>query len=198
MESEGRITSQEMAQQLGVSLSSVQRRRKKLEETYFTKTYSLDPMKFGYRRIELLIYTEGGRTIDVGMELLKREEAISVFRTLGEREINLRVEVVVRDNGALLDLLEQIKSIKGVKDVVWTELIEPMKMITPPNPVSGKLGIKQRSSDLIKNTLQTLEGPAFSSLSTVPAQSSMKIAADLPRHSPEELRILERITANGQ
>ncbi|HXQ91596.1 MAG TPA: Lrp/AsnC family transcriptional regulator [Nitrososphaerales archaeon] len=195
LDSEGRITSQELSRQFGVSLNTVQRRRRRLEGVYFTRTYSLDPMKFGYRRIELLIYTEGGRTIDIGIELLKREEAISVFRTLGEREIDLRVEVLVKNNGVLLDLLEQVKAIKGVRDVVWTELIEPIKMTNPQNPISDKLDIKQRSVNLIKNTLKTLERPAFSPLQTTPA---MEIAVDLPKRSSEELRILGRIAVNGQ
>ncbi len=65
VDSEGRISSQEISQQFGVSLSTVQRRRRRLKETYFIRTYTLDPLKFGYRRIELLIYTAGGTTIDI-------------------------------------------------------------------------------------------------------------------------------------
>ena len=97
VDSEGRISSNEISQQFGVSLNTVQRRRKRLEDTYFTRTFSVDPAKFGYRRIELLIYTKGGTTIDIGMELLKRKEVTSAFRTLGERTIDLRVEVFVKD-----------------------------------------------------------------------------------------------------
>ena len=46
-------------------MSTVQRRRKKLEEEYLIKHYYLDPMKFGWRKIDLLIYTEGGETIEL-------------------------------------------------------------------------------------------------------------------------------------
>ena len=60
LNSEGTIPNQELSEKLRVPLSTVQRRRKKLEETYLIKTYSLDPMKFGYRRIDLLVYTNGG------------------------------------------------------------------------------------------------------------------------------------------
>jgi DNA-binding Lrp family transcriptional regulator len=123
LDSEGKIPTHELSQQLGVPLSTVQRRRKRLEETYLIKTYALDPMKFGYRRIDLLIYTEGGETMSIGKELLKREEVTSAFRTIGEHTIDLRVEVFVKDNGILLDLLETVKAMKGVKDVIWTEVI---------------------------------------------------------------------------
>jgi hypothetical protein len=101
----------------------VQRRRRKLEDTYLIKTYSLDPIKFGYRRIDLLIYTAGGETMNIGQELLKHEEVTSAFRTIGEHTIDLRVEVFVKDNRVLLDLLEEVKAMKGVRDVVWTEVI---------------------------------------------------------------------------
>ena len=119
----GEIPTHELSQQLAIPLSTVQRRRKKLEDTYLIKSYSLDPMKFGYRRIDLLIYTEGGQTMKIGEELLKRDEVTSAFRTIGEHTIDLRVEVFVRDNGVLLDLLEEVKAMKGVRDVIWTEVI---------------------------------------------------------------------------
>lgn len=124
VDSDGRISSHEISQQLGVPISTVQRRRRRLEDTYLIRTYSLDPIKFGFRKIDLLIYTEGGETLDIGKELLKREEVTYIARTIGEHTIDLRVEVFVTDNGALLDLIEQVKAMKGVRDVVWTEVIE--------------------------------------------------------------------------
>jgi len=61
--------------------------------------------------------------MNIGKELLKREEVSSALRTIGEHTIDLRVEVFVKDNGILLDLMEQVKAMKGVRDVVWTEVI---------------------------------------------------------------------------
>jgi len=133
LDSEGRIPTHELSLQLGIPLSTVQRRRKKLEETYLIKTYSLDPIKLGFRRIDLLIYTEGGETMNIGNELLKREEVTSAFRTIGEHTIDLRVEVFVKDNGILLDLIEEVKAMKGVRDVVWTEVVATIGMKSSPS-----------------------------------------------------------------
>ena len=83
LDSEGSIPTHEMSLKLNVPLSTVQRRRKRLEEEYLIKHYSLRPMKFGYRRIDLLIYTEGGETMNVGKELLKHEEVTYAARTIG-------------------------------------------------------------------------------------------------------------------
>ncbi|MHB8699557.1 MAG: Lrp/AsnC family transcriptional regulator [Nitrososphaerales archaeon] len=135
LNTEGKIPTHELSQQLGIPLSTVQRRRKRLEETYLIKTYSLDPMKFGFRRIDLLLYTEGGATMNVGKELLKREEVTFAARTIGEHTIDLRVEVFVKDNSQLLNLIEVVKAMKGVRDVVWTEVVETIGRKSPPNHI---------------------------------------------------------------
>ena len=135
LDSEGAITSQALSAKLDVPLSTVQRRRRRIEETYLIKHYSLDPMKFGYRKIDLLIYTEGGETMSIGKELLEREEVMYAARTIGEHTIDLRVEVFVKDNSVLLDLLEHVKAMKGVRDVVWTEVIEIIGKKNPPNHI---------------------------------------------------------------
>jgi DNA-binding Lrp family transcriptional regulator len=136
LDSQGNVSSHDVSSQLEIPLSTVQRRRKRLEDTYLIKTYSLDPMKFGYRRIDLLIYTEGGHTMNVGKQLLEREEVTFAARTIGEHTIDLRVEVFVKDNGVLLDLLEHVKAMKGVRDVVWTEVIETIGRKNPPNHIA--------------------------------------------------------------
>jgi hypothetical protein len=106
-----------------------------LEETYLIKTYSLDPLKFGFRKVDLLIYTEGGVTMDIGKAMLKRDEVVYAARTIGEHTIDLRIEVYVRDNGELLNLLEEIKAMEGVRDVIWTEVVETIGRKNPPNHI---------------------------------------------------------------
>ena len=136
IDSEGRIPSQELSLQLGIPLSTVQRRRKRLEETYLVKTYSLDPLKFGFRRIDLLIAIGGGASVSVGKELLKSDKVLSVERTIGEHTIDLRVETLVKRNAELLDLLEEVEAMKGVRDVIWTEAISTIGRKNPPNHVA--------------------------------------------------------------
>ncbi len=133
LETEGAVPTHEISQQLGLPLSTVQRRRKRLEANYLLKHYSLDQLKFGFRLIDLLIYAEGGETMNVGKELLKREEVTYAARTIGEHTIDLRVEVSVKDNGILLNLLEDVKAMKGVRDVIWTEAVETIGRKNPPN-----------------------------------------------------------------
>lgn len=69
----------------------------------------------------------------IGKDLFKRNEVTSVVRTIGEHTIDLDVEVFIKDNSELLNLLENIKAMNGVRDVMWTEAVEIIGRKTPPN-----------------------------------------------------------------
>jgi DNA-binding Lrp family transcriptional regulator len=133
LDSEGRVSADELSRRLKVPIGSIQERRKRLEETYLIKDYLIDPTKFGWRRIDLLIYTDGRETMSIGKALLKRKEVTSVTRMIGEHTIDLRVEVFVKDNMMLLNLIEEMKTMKGVRDVVWTEVVETIGRKSLPN-----------------------------------------------------------------
>jgi DNA-binding Lrp family transcriptional regulator len=138
LDSDGKIPSHELALKLEVGLSTVQRRRKKLEAQYLIRNFSLDPTKVGWRKIDLFIYTEGGQTMNIGKDLLKYEDVTYAATTIGEHTIDLRVEVFVKDSAILLNLLENVKAMKGVRDVVWSEVVETIGKKNPPNHVLVK------------------------------------------------------------
>ena len=47
-----------------------------------------------------------------------------LLESIGEHTIDLRVETFIQDNSQLLNLLEDVKGMAGVKDVVWSEIVE--------------------------------------------------------------------------
>ena len=59
----------------------------------------------------------------VAKNLLELDEVTYVGKSIGEHTIDLRVETIVKDNVMLLDLLELIKGMDGVNDVVWSEIV---------------------------------------------------------------------------
>jgi DNA-binding Lrp family transcriptional regulator len=126
LEPNGNVPSIELAQRLKVPRSTIERRREYLEENYLSLAYSLDLRNLGYRRVDLLIYTGGGGAQPIARELLKRDNVVSVGRSIGEHTIDLRAEVIVKDNSELLGLLEAVKAMEGVRDAVWSEIVDVM------------------------------------------------------------------------
>jgi|SRR5215211_1419649 len=120
----GRVSSHALAAKLGIPRTTVQRRRNYLERYFLEFAYSLKLKDLGYRRVDLLIYTGGGSTVEVAEKLLDRDEVVSVGRSIGEHTIDLRAEVIVKDNSQLLDLLEEVKGMPSVRDVVWSEIVK--------------------------------------------------------------------------
>jgi DNA-binding Lrp family transcriptional regulator len=114
----------QLEEKLGMPRSTIQRRRRHLEERYLEHTYSLNLANLGFRRVDLLIYTGGGATQAIAHELLRRDEVVYVGRSIGEHTIDLRAEVIIKDNSELLGLLELVKAMESVKDVIWSEIVD--------------------------------------------------------------------------
>jgi DNA-binding Lrp family transcriptional regulator len=134
LEPRGKVSTRVLEQKLGIPRSTIQRRRRHLENNFLNLTYSLNLENLGFRRVDLMLYTGGGATIPIANELLKRDEVVSVGRAIGEHTIDLRAEVIIKDNVELLGLLEVVKAMPNVKDVVWSEIVEVMgtKKSIPP------------------------------------------------------------------
>jgi DNA-binding Lrp family transcriptional regulator len=131
----GGITSKEIARKLSIPATTVQRRRKRLENEVLTVNYTLDLKRFGWHKIQFLVATTAGRTTSIAKEIAKMSHIVHVSKSIGHHAIDLHVIAVVHDNTELLDVMEQIKSVDGVKDAIWTEPVQPIssKMSVPPD-----------------------------------------------------------------
>ena len=72
----------------------------------------------------MLIATRYGKTSSVAKELLSNEEVTYVGKSIGEHTIDLRAEIIIKDNSQLLDVLEKVKAMEGVEDTIWSEIVE--------------------------------------------------------------------------
>jgi DNA-binding Lrp family transcriptional regulator len=113
-----------LSKKLGVPQTTIQRRRKRLEKEFLQVSHSLNLERFGWRRVDLLIATRSGKTDSVAQQLLSYEEVVYVARSIGEHTIDLRVEIIVKSNVDLLDVLEKVKALDGVHDAIWSEIVE--------------------------------------------------------------------------
>lgn len=120
----GKITSDVLSKKLGIPRTTVQRRRLMLEKRFLHVVYTLKLEELGFRRIDFLISTQSGKTIDIAESLLERDEVVYVGRSVGQHTIDLKAEIIVKDNIELLDMLETVKAMDGVREVEWTEIIK--------------------------------------------------------------------------
>lgn len=120
---DGKRSSEILSERTGSPISTIQRRRRQLEKEYLELSYTLIIEKFGWRRVDLLISTTSGKTDAIAKQLLTREEVVYVGKSIGEHTIDLRAEIIVKDNSELLDVLEEVKAMEGVRDTIWSEIV---------------------------------------------------------------------------
>jgi DNA-binding Lrp family transcriptional regulator len=120
----GKHSSMILSSKLGVPQTTIQRRRKRLEKEFLQLSYSFNLEKFGWRRVDLLIATRSGKTDSIARQLLSFDEVTFVGKSIGEHTIDLRAEIIIKDNAKLLDVLEKVKSMQGVSDTVWSEIVQ--------------------------------------------------------------------------
>ena len=133
-------SSKSLSAKLGIPITTVRRRRKRLESKFLKMHYILDIEKFGWKRVDFFISIRNGMVNAVANKLLTSDEVTYVAKSIGEHTIDLRVEAIVKDNASILDLLEKIKAMEGVKDVVWSEIV---------NVVGRKISIPSSMIDRI-------------------------------------------------
>ena len=113
-----------LARKLGIPQTTIRRRKKRLEENFLSSSYTLNIEKFGWRRVDLFISTRRGMTDSLANKLLENKEVVYIGKSIGEHTIDLRVEIIIRDNAELLDILEKVKAMDGVNDVIWSEIVQ--------------------------------------------------------------------------
>ena len=111
----GKRSSEILSKRTGSHVSTIQRRRKQLEKEYLELSYTLLIEKFGSRHVDLLISTNSSKTDTIANRLLARE-VVYVGKSIGEHTIDLRAEIIIKDNAELLNVLEEVKAMDGVKD----------------------------------------------------------------------------------
>ena len=136
---DGMHSSKSLARKLGVPATTVQRRRKRLEK-FLEVSYTLSLKIFGWHKVDFLIATESGKTAQIGKKLLEREEIIYVGKSIGQHTIDLRVETILEDNAEILRMMELLKATAGIKDVIWTEIVEVVgRKMSIPSQIVDRL-----------------------------------------------------------
>ena len=133
-------SSKSLSAKLGIPITTVRRRRKRLESKFLKMHYVLDIEKFGWKRVDFFISIRNGMVNAVANKLIDSDEVTYVGKSIGEHTIDLRVETILKDNASILDILEKIKAMDGVNDVVWSEIVSVVsKKISIPSSIIDRI-----------------------------------------------------------
>lgn len=133
-------SSKSLSAKLGIPITTVRRRRKRLENKFLKIHYVLDIEKFGWKRVDFFVSIRNGLVNAVAKKLLDIDDVTYVGKSIGEHTIDLRIETIVKDNASILDLLEKVKAMDGVRDVVWSEIVSVVgRKISIPSSIIDKI-----------------------------------------------------------
>ncbi len=120
------ISSTDIAAKYGIPLSTIQRRRVKLEESVLSKAYNLDVRKLGWRTADLLISVEKGKAEETAQKLLENNKVNVIMASLriGNPQVDIMADVFYRDSIELHTLTEKVKSMPYVTYVEWAEVVK--------------------------------------------------------------------------
>ena len=133
-------SSRTLSAKLESPITTIRRRRERLESIFLKIHYVLDIEKFGWKRVDFFISIRNGMVNAVAKKLLDINEVTYVGKSIGEHTIDLRIETIVKHNAPILDLLEKIKAMYGVRDVVWSEIVTVVgRKISIPSSIIDRI-----------------------------------------------------------
>jgi DNA-binding Lrp family transcriptional regulator len=120
------VSSTEIASKYKTPLSTIQRRRAKLEELVIKKQYTLDIRSMGWRLADLLITVEKGKAEETARQLLQdgKNNVVIASLRIGHPKVDVMAEVFYRDSEELHRLTENIKAMEYVSFVEWAEVVK--------------------------------------------------------------------------
>lgn len=119
------IRTADIAARYKIPLSTIQRRRARIENSILEKKYHLDIKKGDWRSGMILANVTEGRAKEVAKMILERykDNTISSSTRINDQN-NVIAEVIYNDPSDLHNIIEQIKGNPYVTTVTWSELVE--------------------------------------------------------------------------
>ena len=118
-------SSMSLATKLGIPLSSLQRRRTKLEKSLLIKAYHIDLKASGGKMGDIVVNVDKGKSRVVATNILKNYKSnVMNVSTRINSEHNVAAQILYNNTAELHNMLESIKSIPYVTSLQWSEMVE--------------------------------------------------------------------------
>jgi DNA-binding Lrp family transcriptional regulator len=114
-----------LATKIGMPLSSLQRRRTKLEKSLLVKAYHIDLKTSGGKMGDIVVNVDKGKSREVATNILKNYKSnVMNVSTRINSEHNVAAQILYKNTAELHNILESIRSIPYVTSLQWSELVE--------------------------------------------------------------------------
>ncbi len=136
LRSQGNVTSRSLGDELSAPMSTVTRRRQRLEENLIDRSCTLKADKFGWGNAVVLVSVNSRPLESVAEEILMDDMVNQVTHMVSSGNMDLKVDVLFKSRQELQSMLERIKSVDGVESVVWSE---PVRVLGKNNRCYEKM-----------------------------------------------------------
>jgi DNA-binding Lrp family transcriptional regulator len=116
-------SSSRLAKKLGIPLSTLQRRKTKLERSVLKKQYELNVHELGWRNAEILMLVGSGKADYVAQELIEKFDRVIGTSTRINTTTNLAAHVGFKNSEELHELMEQLRAMPNVSNLEWSEIV---------------------------------------------------------------------------
>jgi DNA-binding Lrp family transcriptional regulator len=119
------ISSLALAKKLDIPLSTLQRRRARIENAILKRNYTFNYKAFGGRVGDLIVNVDKGKSKEVAQNLLKKyKNNIVSCDTRINSEHNVSAHVIYKGTDELHELIESVRTMDYVTGVSWSEMVE--------------------------------------------------------------------------
>lgn len=112
-----------LAKKFGLPLSTVQRRRARLEQSVLARKYELDTRQLGWRSAEILMMVGNGKADFIAKELIENFENVTSTSMRINSGGNLAACVSYRTSEELHELMENMRRMPSITNIQWTEIV---------------------------------------------------------------------------
>jgi DNA-binding Lrp family transcriptional regulator len=121
------VRSATIANKYKAPLSTVQRRKARLENSILKKNYQINIRELGWRTADLFLSVEKGKSEELAKKLLCKNDDKNIIMStslrIGDPEINVSAQVFYKGSEELLEIIESVKAMPYVQNVEWSETV---------------------------------------------------------------------------
>jgi len=125
------IKSSEIAKLIDIPLSTIQRRRSKIESSHLLqKNFVIDYHRLGLRIADLLIKISKGDIEKIINDVIKQhsKSILEVTVRIGHPDINLVVRIAYKNNDEIYEIMRTVNKIENLESVQWSEILKEIKL----------------------------------------------------------------------